>query len=51
MKQQREPHTVSQLLTQIQQLQDKRVPCLRRENFIILKQRAALERPPFPVIP
>ena len=27
----------------------KKIPCQKRENFTILKQRAALERPTFPV--
>ena len=40
---------LSQLLTQIQGLQNKAHSCEVRENFTILKQRAALERPTFSV--
>ena len=49
MQQHRNSSTVSQLLTQLQALQNK-VNSLSdaREFFTILKQRAALERPTFP---
>ena len=46
-----EPSTVSQLLSHIQDLQDKVKPWMERKNSIIRKQRAALECPTFPVNP
>ena len=51
MMQQRDPQTVSQLLAQMRVSQDKAIPCLMRENFMILELRAALERPTLPVTP
>ena len=50
--QERNPTTMSQLLTQIQDLQNK-VNSFSdaRDTFTILKQGAALERPTFPVNP
>ena len=52
MMQQRDPQTVSQLLAQMRESQDK-VNSLSdaRENFMILKLRTALERPTLPVHP
>ena len=45
--QERNPMTVSQLLTQFQELQSKVIPWQTQESFTILNQRAALERPTF----
>ena len=51
LQQERYPTTESQLLTQIQDLQNKVNPCQTQETFTILRQRAALEGPTFPVNP
>ena len=51
MQQERNPTTVSQLLTQIQDYKTKQIPCQMRENFTILNRGAALERPTFPANP
>ena len=51
VQQERNPTTVRQLLTQIQDLQNKVNSCLTRENFTILIQRAALEHPTVPANP
>ena len=51
MHQERNPATVSQLLTQVRDLQNKVNSLSDARYFTILKQRAALERPMFPVNP
>ena len=46
------PTTVSQLMTQIRELQHKvKFPCQTQENFTILNHGAALEPPTFPIEP
>ena len=48
VQQERNPSTVSQLLTQIQDLQHKSTFLDRHKIFTVLRERAALERPTFP---
>ena len=49
--QERNPTAVSQLLTQIRELQNKKNPCQMQDYFTILKQGPALDRPTFPTKP
>ena len=52
IKRGRNPTIVSQLLTQIQDVQNKvQILCQMQENVLILNRRVALERPTFPVNP
>ena len=49
MQQERNLTTVSQMMAQIRELQNKVNPCPMQDNFTILNQGAALEGPTFPI--